>query len=108
VQPPFAHFGCAQRKINALQFPKSAVAGVPTEFRELISEFQLLLLFAPEGLKAVKLLPFVVATTARASNVGAKAIADIADNKINDTRFIFSLAQILTQSSNKTKQKYNF
>ena len=91
VHPPLAHFGCAQRKINALQLPKSAVGAVVALFaRGFIYAFHMALLSAPELLlKAVKLLPTVVAT-------GDAACAPTlhkpnATNKNPDMYFIFSL-----------------
>ena len=91
-QPPFAHFGWAQRKIIALQFPKSAVgafAAAPFD-RGFMYAFHIALFVAPGlPLNAVKLLPAVVAT-------GVAAYAGvphniIANNKNLDIFLIFSL-----------------
>ena len=86
-----AHFGCAQRKIKELQFPKSATGAAPPSVaivRLFIIWFQLLLFVAPEfPVHAVKLLPAVVATFAGAI-VG---IAHKISNKNRLNNFIFSL-----------------
>jgi hypothetical protein len=74
TQPPFAHFGCAQRKTTALQLPKSAtgISAASTPERTFINEFQLLLFVALDApLYAVKLLPRVDGTGAEYAPSGA-------------------------------------
>ena len=89
AQPPFEHFGWAQRIIAALQFPKSAV-GADVFARGFMYAFHMALFVAPDvGLYAVKLLPTVVATGA-AIAVFAQT-NDNAHNKNLDICFIFSL-----------------
>ena len=91
THPPLAHFGWAQRKITALQLPKSATgASVASEpDRTFINVFQLLLFVAPDApLYAVKLLPRVVGTGAESAPNGTTAMAN---NKNLAIDFIFSL-----------------
>jgi hypothetical protein len=73
---PVPHFGDAQRKIMALQFPKFASAVldcIPP--RAFIKEFHWLLFVAPVPLYAVKLDPAVVATFAHAGAMNAAQTA---------------------------------
>ena len=103
THPPFAHFGCAQRKIIALQLPKSAT-GISTASapeRAFINEFQLLLFVAPDApLYAVKLFPRVVGTGAEYAPNGTIAIAT---NKNLAIDFISLFHVILSQKKHGGK-----